>query len=110
MNKRSVALGAVWIFLIGWWSRFYKTWVGSPLPSTFGVHIDWTRYQLAKTGTVISDPTAHTSLVNLAGRQASDLSSWFLAIVNIVTGTQGLIEGLTLLNAVSLSGAGAVAP
>lgn len=104
MNRRSAAIGAIWIFLLAWWSRFYKIWVGSPLPSTFGVHIDWARFHLAKTGTMASGPTAYTSLVNLAGRQARDLSSWFLAIVNVVTGTEGLIEGLTLLNAVSLSG------
>lgn len=104
MNKRSAAIGAIWISLLAWWSRFYKTWAGSPLPSSFGVHIDWARFHLTKTGTVAPEQTAYTSLVNLAGRQANDLSSWFLAIVNIVTGTEGLIEGLTLLNAVSLPG------
>lgn len=89
--------------MIGWHLRFYQTWAGSPVPNTFGVNQDWTRHQIVQTGH-IGNFEPWTLVSSYMGAQNYDFASVLMAILNIITDTTHLSEGLTLLNAIQLAG------
>lgn len=104
MKKRVFAIVSVWTMTLAWHSRFYRTRAGSPIPSTWGVNIDWTRFHVVKTGYIGSISSPFTTISSFAGAQNYDLGSLLMASLNIVTGTTSLVEGLTFLNVASFCG------
>lgn len=104
MKKRVFAIVSVWTMTLAWHLRFYRTRAGSPIPSTWGVNIDWTRFHVVKTGYIGSISSPFTKISSFAGAQNYDLGSLLMASLNIVTGTTSLVGGLTFLNAVSFCG------
>ncbi|TKX67639.1 hypothetical protein [Halorubrum sp. GN11GM_10-3_MGM] len=103
MKRRVFAILAVWMFTLAWHLRYLRYTLGSPIPSTWGVNIDWTRFSIIQNG-YISDFSAYTVLSSYAGSQNYDLGSVLLAVINIITGETELVESLMVLNRIQLQG------
>lgn len=103
MRKKIGAIITTWLVTIAWWLRYYSTWSGSPIPSTYGANIDWTRHMIVQTGN-IQYFKGFTLLTSYSGRQNDDLASFLYAMINIITGETQLVDALELLNAISLPG------
>ena len=103
MRKKVFVILYVWTTTVVWHLHFYRTWAGSPIPSSFGMNIDWTRNHIVQSGN-LGDVNSWTQISAWIGSHNYDHSSIFLAIVNIVTGTQHLVEALTAHNIFQIVG------
>lgn len=103
MRKRLFAILSVWIITLAWHLRYFRYTSGSPIPTTWGVNVDWTRFSIIQNGN-ISDFSAYTLQSSYAGAQNYDLGSILLAVTNIVAGETELVESLMLLNRIQLQG------
>lgn len=103
MRRRVFAILAVWMFTLAWHLRYLRYTLGSPIPSTWGVNIDWTRFSIIQHGQILDFP-AYTVLSSYAGAQNYDLGSILFAATNIVAGETELVESLMLLNRIQLQG------
>jgi len=104
MRKRLLFLLSIWTTTIAWYIHFYPTWSGSPIPGGFGVNIDWTRYNIVQTGYIGDGRRPWTQISGYMGSQNYDFGSILMAEVNIIAGTHNLVESLSLLNAIQITG------
>lgn len=103
MRKRVFAIVIIWILLMAWWSRYYQTYVNSPIPGGWGVNIDWTRHAIAQEGRIISETDASSVLSSYRGSQSYDWAAITLGITSVIIG--GSLDGtLRTLNAIPVVG------
>lgn len=89
---------------LAWHLRFYHNWIGSPIPGTWGVNIDWTRHHIVQTGYIGDLPRPFTDISSFAGAQNYDFASILYAVVDIVVGKTRLVSALEVLNTTQFVG------